>query len=111
MKIALLLFDREDYWATVPRQEMAAAVAAHAAFGEYLRERGVPFTGVALKPQAEARTLRPGEDTSAPGPFAGLREDLAGIYLIECTGPEEAEEIARRCPMGAGIEIRPTWDA
>ncbi|WP_157244545.1 YciI family protein [Nonomuraea typhae] len=110
MRFALLLFDHEDYWATVPQAEMEAAVAEHAAFGRYLSERGAPFAAAALKPQSEARTLRSG-GSAADGPFTPLREDLAGIYLVECADPDEAEELARRCPMGAGIEIRPLWEA
>jgi hypothetical protein len=29
------------------------------------------------------------------------------FFPTECAGMQEAEEIARHCPMGAGIEIRP----
>ncbi|MFI7617144.1 YciI family protein [Nonomuraea terrae] len=113
MKFALLLFDPEDYWDSVSEEEMGAAVAEHAAFAAYLRERGIPFSGEALKPAAEARSLRPSGDgpVAADEPFMALRQDLAGFYLIECAGLDEAEEIARRCPIGAGIEIRPVWEA
>ncbi|MEV0819829.1 YciI family protein [Nonomuraea rubra] len=113
MKFALLLFDPENYWESVSEEEMGAALAEHAAFAQYLRERGIPFTGEALKPAAEARSLRPSDrgPVSAPGPFVALSQDLAGYYLVECADLDEAEEIARHCPLGAGLEIRPVWEA
>ncbi|MFI6299961.1 YciI family protein [Nonomuraea sp. NPDC050790] len=113
MKFALLLFDAEGYWDRVSPDEMGAAVAEHAAFAAYLREKGVAFSGEAVKPAAEAWSLRPSPQgpISRRGPMVELRQDLAGFYVIECAGAREAEEIARRCPLGAGIEIRPIWDA
>jgi hypothetical protein len=109
MKYALLLYDSEGYWESVSEEEMKAAIEEHAAFARYLTERGVPFSGEAFKPSAEARTLRPPEGAAADGPFVPLREELAGFYLVECADLAEAEEIAQHCPMGAGIEIRPVW--
>ncbi|WP_063780990.1 YciI family protein [Nonomuraea sp. SBT364] len=113
MRFALLLFDPEGYGESVTEAEMKAALAEHEAFARYLRERGVPFTGEALRPAA--RTLRPGPPGDLPvaadGPFVPPRQDLAGFYLVECAGLDEAEEIARHCPIGAGVEIRQIWDA
>ncbi|MEV4171231.1 YciI family protein [Nonomuraea sp. NPDC049709] len=113
MKFALLLFDPENYWDSVSEEEMGAALAEHAAFAQYLQKQGIAFSGEALKPAKEARSLRPSDrgPVSADGPFVTLRQDLAGFYLIECADLDEAEEIARHCPLGAGIEIRPVWDA
>ncbi|WP_171074466.1 hypothetical protein [Nonomuraea basaltis] len=48
MKFALLLFDPENYWESISKEEMGAALAEHAAFAQYLRERGVVFSGEAL---------------------------------------------------------------
>lgn len=111
MKYALLLFDPEGYWESVSEEEMKAAIEEHEAFARYLAERGVPFSGEAFKPSAEARTLRAADGAAADGPFGRLREELAGFYLVECADLAEAEEIARHCPMGAGVEIRPVWSA
>ncbi|WP_219513458.1 YciI family protein [Nonomuraea ceibae] len=113
MRFALLLFDPEGYAESVTEAGMTAALAEHEAFARHLRERGVPFTGEALHPAA--RTLRPGPPGEPPvaadGPFVPLRHELAGFYLVECADLDEAEELARHCPIGAGIEIRPIWDA
>lgn len=113
MKFALLLFDPEGYWESVTEDQMKAALDEHAAFARYLGERGVAFSGEALKPGTEARSLRPSDGgvVSADEPFVKLPEDLAGFYVIECADLDEAEAIASRCPLGAGVEIRPLWEA
>ncbi|GAA1644204.1 hypothetical protein GCM10009733_046610 [Nonomuraea maheshkhaliensis] len=113
MKFALLLFDPEGYWESVSGEEMEAAPAEHAAFAQCLSDQRIAYSAQAVKPASEARTLRPSPQgpVSATGPFVALDEDLAGFYVIECADLDEAEKIARHCPMGAGIEIRPVWDA
>lgn len=113
MKFALLLFDLKGYWESVSSEEMQAALAEHAAFAQYLSDQRITYSAQAVKPAREARTLRPSNQgpVSTAGPFVALDEDLAGFYVIECADLDEAEKIARHCPMGAGIEIRPVWDA
>jgi hypothetical protein len=109
MKVMLLLYDVEDYWEQVSPEQMGEAVAEHRAFGEFLARRGVVFSAEAVKPSSEARTLRPEGDV-VDGPFVPSRQELAGFYLVECEDLDEAVELARHCPMGAGIEVRPVWD-
>ncbi|TDC10986.1 hypothetical protein E1267_01955 [Nonomuraea longispora] len=113
MQFALLLFDPEGCWESVSREEMEAALAEHAAFAQYLRDQSIPFYAQAVNPAKEAKTLRPSPHgpVSTAGPFVALDEGLAGFYVVECADLDEAERIARHCPMGAGIEIRPVWDA
>jgi hypothetical protein len=43
------------------------------------------------------------------GPFAEVKEQLAGFYLVECDSIERATEIAARIPEAeAGVvEVRP----
>lgn len=44
------------------------------------------------------------------GPFAEAKEAVAGYFLLEVSGLDEAVEIARECPTvpyGATVEVRP----
>jgi hypothetical protein len=60
---------------------------------------------------AEARTLRgPGAGMIIDGPFAETKEQLLGLYVLNCAGEEEAIAIARdlrRVNPTAVYEIRP----
>ena len=64
-----------------------------------------------LLPTTAATTLRKGrEEMVIDGPFAETKEQLLGFYIVECSGLEEALEIARdlgQANPGGSYEIRP----
>jgi hypothetical protein len=58
--------------------------------------------------------LNHGEMTVTDGPFAEVKEMIAGFVLMECASLEEAIGWAKRCPAlmeGAEIEIRQVVEA
>jgi len=62
------------------------------------------------EPQLARRvSVQDGRTVSSDGPFAEVKEHLAGIYLVECDSMERAVEIAARIPEAtvAQIEVRP----
>jgi hypothetical protein len=64
-----------------------------------------------LGPTKEARTLRgPGPGTVLDGPFAETKEQLLGLYVVDCADDEAAAEMARQL-RGANptavYEVRP----
>lgn len=84
---------------------------------EEMRMRGADLGGARLRPPAEATSVRittdpirlAGETVVVDGPFAELREQVAGFGLIAAEDLDEAIEIAAKHPsarLGA-IEIRP----
>ena len=60
---------------------------------------------------AEARTLRgPGNGMVIDGPFAETKEQLLGLYVVDCASEEKALDVARdlrRVNPSAVYEIRP----
>jgi hypothetical protein len=76
-----------------------------------MQRRGVDRGGARLRPPAEAVTVRvrDGVTRTTDGPFAELREQVAGYGLIEAEHLDDAIEIAAAHPaarLGA-VEIRP----
>jgi hypothetical protein len=64
-----------------------------------------------LGPVADARTLRgPGSGMVVDGPFAETKEQLLGLYVVDCPDQDAAVEVARRL-RGANptavYEVRP----
>ena len=43
-----------------------------------------------------------GQAVSSDGPFAEVKEQLAGFYLVECDSMERAVEIAAQIPEARG---------
>ncbi|WP_166347159.1 YciI family protein [Phytoactinopolyspora limicola] len=112
MKYMLLLFEPDTDWLSVPKEQLDAELRAHGEFCRYLDEHGIPYSGAALRPSTAATTLRPdgSETIIADGPYIELKENLCGYYIIDVDDLDQALEVARRCPIASGIEIRPTWD-
>jgi hypothetical protein len=92
-----------------------ARFAAFVAFQGEMDGRGVPFSGVRLRPTSAATTVRvrDNELVIADGPFAETKEQIAGFYLVECQDLDAAIEIASKVPAAqwGTIEVRPVWDA
>jgi len=50
---------------------------------------------------------------SADGPFVESKEHLAGFYVVECDGEDDAVALATRLPDARidAVEVRPVADA
>lgn len=86
--------------------------AAWGTFNQMLEERGAARGSEALTRASSARTVSVSDGTPlvTDGPFAETKEQLAGYYLVDCPGWDEALEIAAQIPSAADgsarIEVR-----
>lgn len=112
MKYMLMLFEKPTDWESLPEEEVAAALAEHEKFAEFLTERGISASGEALRSAWTATTLRPSGDDMlvTDGPYMELKEHLGGFYIIDVKDLDEALEVAKRCPTGTATEVRPIWE-
>jgi hypothetical protein len=112
MQYALLMNESEQDFAD--RADPARVDAYFAAWGAYvaaIHESGVFVSGAGLLPPATATTLRTrgGSTEVQDGPFADVKEQLGGVFIIEVADLDTALEWAARCPSaGTGsVEVRP----
>lgn len=75
--------------------------------GELIVSEGLADPGLATW----VSTLH-GEPMTSDGPFAEVKEHLAGFYLVDCETPRRATEIAARVPDAVWglVEVRPVLD-
>lgn len=101
-------------WESLSADERHAGLAAYAALDEELAASGELVVSHPLAPVDEGRRLPAAEgfSLSTDGPFAEVKEHLAGFLLLECASFERALEIAGRVPeAGLGlVEVRPVRD-
>lgn len=87
---------------------------AYKAFDRKISESGVLLAHERLHPTHSATTVRvrEGKVLTFDGPFAETKEQLGGIYLLECKDLDEAIEIATKNPgaFTGSIEIRPVFE-
>src|SRR5262245_12097409 len=114
MKFLLMLISDEKAWQALPRDRQEQVVARHGEFERALRAEGKFLSCNALRPAAEARTVRIGADGArvvTDGPYAETKEKVGGYYVIECRSIDEAVAWAKRLPNPFGsIEVRPVED-
>src|SRR6516165_735924 len=109
MTYLLLICIAENVQLT-PEQSAAMGTATEAWVAE-TDGRGVRREGSALRPVRETTTVRvrDGEVLVSDGPFAETKEQIAGYDVVECSGLDEAIEVAAKHPVArfGSIEMRP----
>ena len=115
MKFLALIYNDEAAYADATPADIAAIFQAHGEFGQAATEAGV-FTGdgEGLQPAATSTTVRvrDGERMLTDGPYAELKEQIGGYYLLECKDLDDALSWAARIPEAktGAIEVRPVMD-
>jgi hypothetical protein len=96
---------------TLPPGEWAQLVRDSAEYDLELQRRGKFIHAEALKSPDTATTvrLRHGRMSATDGPFAELKEQVAGFILIEADNLDEALEIGAHIPLArvGCVEVRP----
>jgi hypothetical protein len=100
---------------TLPDEKLMADMAA---YHEELAKAGVLLDGSGLKPSAKGFRVRydGAKRTVTDGPFAEVKELIAGYTIIQVKSREEALEWARRFPNPSGegkpaeIEVREMYE-
>jgi hypothetical protein len=111
MQYALLIYSKEDRWASLSDEERSAVYAEYEALSRDLRQRDALVGGSELQATSTATAVRvrEGDTQVTDGPFAETREVLGGFYMIEADSLDEAIEWAARVPAAkhGTIEVRP----
>lgn len=110
MQYAFLIHDDEkNQYIRSPER-----LAAYGKFSEEVVNRGMMRGGYRLRPTTAATTvrIRDGKTLLSDGPFAETKEQLGGLYVLECKDLDEALEMAAKIPSadGGSIEVRPIWE-
>lgn len=116
MKYLILIHSNPQFherWQGLTDAQRADFGRGHRALTDELIESGelVVSEGLADPALAQRVTVRDGVTTLADGPFAEVKEHLAGFYLVDCDR-DRAVEIAARIPDAVWglVEVRPVLD-
>jgi hypothetical protein len=114
MRYMLLIYASEEDYSHMTSEEYAAIMQGHGTFAQEAIQLGILMGGAPLQPTSTARTVhvRKGKTLVMDGPFAETKEQLAGIYILECKSMDEAIELASKIPdaLYGSIEIRPVME-
>jgi hypothetical protein len=108
MKYMLLIYGDEEAWTESERNE---CYKESADLAQQLQVSGRYLGASPLQPTSTATSVRVrnGRPLVTDGPFAELREQLGGYFLIDAKHLDEAIDIAARVPAArkGTVEIRP----
>lgn len=109
MLYAILCYNSEDVVASWSAAQDGTMTAHRAGVEQQLAARGKIGPVVRLMPTTTATTVRSGRRSLVlDGPFAETKEQLLGLYVVDCESLEEAIDIASELVQGPGtLEIRP----
>jgi hypothetical protein len=109
--VALLYYDRNQYWDSPPETEFAPE---YTEFARRATEAGVMRGGEALHPVTMSTTItvsggKGGDVLLVDGPYAEAKEVLAGYFLLDVADLDEAIAWAAQNPGAwrGKIELRP----
>jgi hypothetical protein len=101
-------------WEGLSEAQRVDATRGYAALNEDLATSGESIVQETLAdPSLTKRvSVREGRTMTTDGPFAEVKEHLAGFYLVDCESIDRAVEHAARIPeAGLGlVEVRPIMD-
>ncbi|MGK5739482.1 YciI family protein [Micromonospora sp. URMC 103] len=114
MKYLLLIYSSPATWQALPGQQRERMTREHAALVAELTASGEYVGGHALADATHARVVRVRETVPmiTDGPYAEVKEQLAGYDVVDCDSIERATEIAARLPEAGlfAVEVRPVMD-
>lgn len=109
MLYSILIYDSDDAVARLTPEEDVALIEGHLAVHEKLTAEGRLGPVIRLGASHSARTYRPKRKTAVTdGPFAESKEQLLGLYVVDCSSMDDALEIAKSLPvLNSSFEVRP----
>jgi hypothetical protein len=117
MKYLILIYSNpmsRELWKGFSQAERAEGLRAYEALTEDLAASGELIVGEALADSSLAKrvVVRDGQTMTTDGPYAEVKEHLAGFFFIQCESYERAVAVASRVPEAEFglVEVRPVMD-
>jgi hypothetical protein len=112
MKYVVLIYSNPATWETMPPAERDRVLGIHNRIIRELTESGelIRVDGLAHPTNTKTVRLREGVPVVTDGPFGEAKEQLAGVWAVDCESIERAIEIAAPVTEYDTVEIRELMD-
>jgi hypothetical protein len=113
MQYLLMIHSDEKAMQAASKDQLANMMGAYGAYTNAMKEAGAYVGGERLHPSSNGTVVRvkDGKTSVLNGPYAEIKEQLGGYYLIQAPDLDGAIAWAARCPgaQTGAIEVRPIW--
>jgi len=117
MKFLVLIYGNPEsraVWDALSDEQKKEGMAGYAGLHEALAARGELVASESLDDPGLTKQVlvRDGKPMTTDGPFAEVKEQLAGFYLLDCDSMDRAVEIVAQIPEApfSVVEVRPVRD-
>jgi hypothetical protein len=112
VKYVVLIYSNPATWEVMPQAERDRVMGIHNRLIEELTESGELLRVDGLTHPVNTRTIRVRDGVPAvtDGPFSEAKEQLAGVWTLDCESLERAIEIAAPVAEYDIVEVRPLMD-
>jgi hypothetical protein len=112
MLYAILCYHNESGFGYLTKEQVESTMAKLAAVNDRLQAAGKLGPVVRLMPTTTATSLKKHQEPPLviDGPFAETKEQLLGMYVVECESLDDALNVARdlgEATPGGTYELRP----
>jgi hypothetical protein len=112
VKFVVLIYSNPATWEGLPKPEQDRVMGIHNRIIKELTDTGELLRVDGLTHPVNTRTvrLRDGVPVVTDGPFGEAKEQLAGVWALDCESIERAIEIAAPVAEYDTVEVRPLMD-
>ncbi|MEU4193857.1 YciI family protein [Kribbella sp. NPDC026611] len=117
MRFLVLIYGNPEsraVWDAMTDEQKKEGMAGYAALREALAVQDELVASESLDDPALTKQVqvRDGRPLTTDGPFAEVKEQLAGFYLLDCESMDRAVEIVAQIPEApfSVVEVRPVRD-
>ncbi|TDW76116.1 YciI family protein [Kribbella pratensis] len=117
MKFLVLIYGNPEsraVWDALSDEQKKEGMAGYAGLHEALAASGELIASESLDDPGLTKQVlvRDGKPMTTDGPFAEVKEQLAGFYLLDCDSMDRAVEIVAQIPEApfSVVEVRPVRD-
>jgi hypothetical protein len=118
VKFLILIYDNpasRELWSQLSEEQRKEGLQGYRELNAALEASSEGIVHEALENAEHTKqvTIRDGQIITTDGPFAEVKEQLAGFYLVDTQTLDQAVEYAAMIPEASGfgiVEVRPVMD-
>jgi hypothetical protein len=109
MKYVVLIYSNPTTWEALAPEEADRVIREHFVVIDELTKSGELLSQFGLSDPEQTRTLRVDGGAAAvtDGPFGEAKEQLAGVFLVDCDSIERVLDFSKTLAQHAVVEVRP----
>jgi hypothetical protein len=112
VKYVVLIYSNPATWEALPKEEADRVIRDHFVVIDELEKSGELVSRFGLSDPGATKTLRihDGVPAVTDGPFGEAKEQLAGVFLVDCESVDRVVEFSGPLAQHGIVEIRAVMD-